>query len=91
MGQGAGSRPTGHAVFTDLLDAMSWCRRAVAALRGVPPHAPTTARFYLRGCPPLPRGPTARWATDKNAPLDLLEVQAWLADHQEACAIMLEP
>ena len=93
MGQGAGSRPTGHAVFTDLLDAMSGAAGLSPRLGRVPPAAaPTTARFYLRGAA-IP----AAWADgalgdgQKTHPLDLQEVQAWLADHQEACAIMLEP
>ena len=91
MGQGAGSRPTGHALFTDLMDAIGDTSGLSPRLGRAPNAVDTTARFYLRG-PDIPAG----WADGtlgegkKTHPRKLSEVLAWLQSHDTACAVMLE-
>lgn len=92
MGQGAGSRPTGHALFTDLMDAIGDTVTDLAPRLGrAPVMAETVARFYLRGV-----NTPDSWAEEplgegiKTHPLGLQEVLAWLDGDQDACAVMLE-
>lgn len=93
MGQGAGSRPTGHALFSDLMDAIDDKATGLAPRLGrIPAKAETVARFYLRGMNTPPSWvDTPVGEGNKTHPLTLSEVLSWLDGDQAACAVMLEP